>query len=131
MKCLFENSSSQKSKRRNLADMWCDKPWGIDLSLKEYKLNCVWRDRMAVTALTLMLREQTTYLIHGLTNSSFILCYFCCYPTPSEGWKRSRRPCSLRSRATPQRLDQRSLKQKESPKSERLEESVAGQCRIR
>ena len=41
------------------------------------------------------------------------------------------RPWSPRSRVTPQDLDQRSYRDKESPKSERRRESVAGQCRMR
>ena len=53
------------------------------------------------------------------------------YPTPSEGWGHDGRPWSPRSRATPQGLDQRSYKDRESPKSERRKESVAGQCRMR
>ena len=53
------------------------------------------------------------------------------YPTPSEGWGHGGRPWSPRSRATPQGLDQRSYRDRESPKSERRKESVAGQCRMR
>ena len=53
------------------------------------------------------------------------------YPTPSDGWGHGGRPWSPRSRATPQGLDQRSYRDRESPKSERRKESVAGQCRMR
>ena len=53
------------------------------------------------------------------------------YPTPSEGWDHGGRPWSPRSRATPQGLDQRSYRNRESPKSERRKESVAGQFRMR
>ena len=53
------------------------------------------------------------------------------YPTPSEGWGHGGRPWSPRSRATPQGLDQRSYRDRESPKSEQRKESVAGQCRMR
>ena len=63
------------------------------------------------------------------------LLYFCAvvvvYPTPSKGWGHGGRPWSPRSRATPQGLDQRSYRDRESPKSERRKESVAGQCRMR
>ena len=52
------------------------------------------------------------------------------YPTPSEGWGHGGRPWSPRSRATPQGLDQRSYRDRESPKSEPSKESVAGQCRM-
>ena len=59
--------------------------------------------------------------------------YCCCvvYPTPSEGWGHGRRPWCPRIRATPQGLDQRSYRDRESPKSERRKPSVAGQCRMR
>ena len=53
------------------------------------------------------------------------------YPTPSEGLGHGGRPWSPRSRATLQDLNQRSYRDRESPKSERLKESVAGQCRMR
>ena len=53
------------------------------------------------------------------------------YPAPSEGWGHGGTPWSPRSRATPQGLDQRSQRDRESPKSERRKESVAGQCRMR
>ena len=53
------------------------------------------------------------------------------YPTPSEEWGHGGRPWSPRSRATLQGLDQRSYRDRESPKSERRKESVAGQCRMR
>ena len=53
------------------------------------------------------------------------------YPTPSKGWGHGGRPWSPRSRATLQGLDQRSYRDRESPKSERRKESVAGQCRMR
>ena len=43
-------------------------------------------------------------------------------------WRRSWSP---RSRETPQGWDQRSERDRESPKSERRKESVAGQCRIK
>ena len=53
------------------------------------------------------------------------------YPTPSEGWGHGGRPWCPRSRATLQGLDQRSERDTESPKSDRRNESVAGQCRMR
>ena len=53
------------------------------------------------------------------------------YPTPSEGWGHGGRPWTPRNWATPQGLDQRSYRDRESPKSERRKESVAGQCRMR
>ena len=53
------------------------------------------------------------------------------YPTPSEGWGHGGKPLSPRSRETPQGLDQRSYRDRESPKSERRKESVAGQCIMR
>ena len=58
-------------------------------------------------------------------------CVVVGYPTPSEGWGHGGRPWSPRSRATPQSLDQRLYRDRESPKSERRKESVAGQCRMR
>ena len=53
------------------------------------------------------------------------------YPTPSEGWGHGGRPWSPRSRATSQGLDQRSYRDRKSPKSERRKQSVAEQCRMR
>ena len=53
------------------------------------------------------------------------------YPTPSEGLGHVGRPWSPRSRATPQGLNERSYRDRQSPKSERRKESVAGQCRMR
>ena len=53
------------------------------------------------------------------------------YPTPSEGWGHGGRLWSPRSRATPQGLEQRLYRDRESPKSERRKESIAGQCRMR
>ena len=49
----------------------------------------------------------------------------CCYPTSSEGRGHGGRPWSPRSRTTLQGLDQRSYRDRESPKSERCQESVA------
>ena len=53
------------------------------------------------------------------------------YPTPSKGWDHGERPWRPRIRATFQGLDQRSYRNRESPKSERRKESVAGQFRMR
>ena len=53
------------------------------------------------------------------------------YWTPSEGWGHGGKPRSPRSWATPQGLDQMSYRDRESPKSKELKESVAGQCRMR
>ena len=53
------------------------------------------------------------------------------YPTPSKEWGHGGRPWSPRSRATSQGLDQKLYRDRESPKSERCKESVAGQCRRR
>ena len=59
----------------------------------------------------------------ALVHSSVRCC--CCYPTPSEGWGYGGRPW-----APLQGLGQRSQIDRESPKSERRKESVAGQCRM-
>ena len=53
------------------------------------------------------------------------------YPTPSEGWGHGRRPWSPRSWANFQGLDQRSYRDRESPKSEQHKESVPGQCTMK
>ena len=55
----------------------------------------------------------------------------CCFLTPFERRGHGGRPCSPRSLAVLQSLDQRSLREEESPKSERRKESVAMQCRMR
>ena len=51
--------------------------------------------------------------------SNLVAVVVVVYPTPSEGWGHGGRPWSPRSRATLQGLDQRSYRDRESPKSER------------
>ena len=53
------------------------------------------------------------------------------YPIPSEEWGHGGRPWSPRSRAILRGLDQRLYRDRDSPKSERRNESVAGQCKMR
>ena len=64
-------------------------------------------------------------------NASFYVVVVVGYPTPSEGWGHGGGPWSPRSRAPTQDLNQRSYRDRKSPKSERRKESVAGQCRMR
>ena len=71
------------------------------------------------------------YFVIAFVTSSFWLVVVVGYPTPSEGWGHGGRPWSPRNRAIPQGLDQRSYRDRESPKSERRKDSVAGQCRMR
>ena len=49
------------------------------------------------------------------------------YPTPSEGWGHGGRPSIPRSQKIPRDLDQKSQSDRQSPKSERHKEAVAGQ----
>ena len=84
---------------------------------------------------TLLLIRYNFYLpryFHFVVKFVFFLVVVVVgYLTPSKGWGHGGRPWSLRSQATPQGLDQRSYRDRESPKSERRKESVAGQCRMR
>ena len=70
-------------------------------------------------------------LIDQRKDDYFVFLVVVVYPTPSERWGHGESPWSLRSRATPQGLDQRSYRDRELPKSERHKESIAGQCRMR
>ena len=58
-------------------------------------------------------------------------CNSLCLADPFRQMGHDGRPWSPRSRATPQGLDQSTLRDREGPKSERCKESVSGQCRMR
>jgi len=57
--------------------------------------------------------------------------WWWCYPTPSEGWGRGGTLRRLKSRATPQGLDQRSKMEEVVPKMARRRGTDAGQSRRR
>ena len=58
-------------------------------------------------------------------------CCCCWLPDPFRGMEAWRKTMEPQKPATPRGLDQRSYRDRESPKSERRKESVAGQCRMR
>ena len=68
---------------------------------------------------------------HNLSGTINTNLCCCCYPIPSEGWRHGGRSWSSRSQATPQRVDQRWQRVKESPNSKQHKESVAVQSRMR
>ena len=55
------------------------------------------------------LKSQDVYTLHKFVRGRFpVVVVVIGYPTPSEGWGHGEGPRSLRSRAIPQGLDQRS-----------------------